>query len=122
MVMCIYLSFQHASNVQLLFCTLRACHATCLPCKDTTGIKGAAVRAQAATEAATWVGVGRGGIRNSTRSGSRHTLGVVRLHQLGATGLVFLAAPWLLGSCPSGTPHLRAMPCGIYSNWPIAYQ
>lgn len=60
MVMCTYLSFQHPRNVQLLFCTLRACHATSLPCKDTIGIKGAAVRACAVTEAATCVGVWRG--------------------------------------------------------------
>lgn len=98
MVIRIYLSFQHTSNVQLLFCTLKASHATSLLSMDIISTEGAA----------------------STVCGC--DVAPSPMHNGPDVSSIASAAHWLLGSCPSGTMDFRAMPNNIHSNGSIACQ
>lgn len=94
----IHPSFQHTSNVQLLFCTLKTSHATSLLSRDIISTEGAA----------------------STVCGCDVTPSP--MHNGPDVSSIGPAAHWLLGSCPSRTVGLGAMPKDSYSNWSIACQ
>lgn len=78
MAICVYLSFQHTSNVYLLFCTLKASHATSLLSRDIISTEGAA--------STVW---GCGVAPSPTHNGPD-------------VSSIAPAARWPLGSCPSG--------------------
>lgn len=95
---CICLSFQRTSNVQLLFCALKASHATSLLSMDIISTEGAASTVCCCDVAPS------------------------PMHNGPDVSSIASAAHWLLGSCPSGTMDLRAMPNDMHSNWSIACQ